>query len=145
MRRSVPSVRMNRRAAFTLIEAMMATVVLSFCVAGLAGVLVSTAKNGQMSTSQTGALEVARADMETLTANPLSTISGATGSSTETVAASKLSTTTLPVTHTGKISYISRSLVQPSRDLAVITVTTTTADGEIVTLKRLVTRAGASQ
>ncbi len=125
---------------------MMAVVILAFAVASLSTMLYASAKNAQADEYKNIAVDVAHNDMEVLLASKLNDLSSSSGSDTdEAIASTSLSTTTGPVTHTGVISYISRSAGQTVRDVAVIKTTATTSDGQSVTFKRLITRAGASQ
>jgi len=124
-----------------LIEAMIASVVLAFSVVGVCGVLMAAMQTNKASESQATATEVARLNMDSLAAVNLDDISPANGSTdTESIDGTQLAGSD-DADVVGQLTYITRHPTQATRDLAVIAITSTTADGQRVTLYRLATRA----
>ncbi len=128
------------RRGFTLIEAMIASIVLAFCVVGVCGMLVSSIQSSKVAESHITATDAAKASMDRVAAYSLETLSPAAGiSQTQTLTPSNLSPGT-DADVTGELSYIQRHATQSPRDLAIVSVTATTEDGETVTVYRLMTR-----
>jgi prepilin-type N-terminal cleavage/methylation domain-containing protein len=130
------------RRGFTLIESMMACVVLAFCVVGLSTAIMAGTRNQDIANQSFDALESARAGMENVATRHQSDLSPATGgTTTESVTIDDLGDATSDVATSGSLTYISRDASQSARDIAIITVTARTRDGQTVTLKRLISRA----
>jgi prepilin-type N-terminal cleavage/methylation domain-containing protein len=134
----------NRNQAsrgFTLIEAMIASVVLAFCVVGVCGLLVSAMQNQAATEARSTAAAAAVAGMESLAAKHLDDISARTGVAMSESIDPSLMRDASDAEMAGRVKYLRRTAGQVARDIAVIEVTAETADGQTVTLYRLATRA----
>ena len=132
-----------RWAGFTLIESLVASVVLAVCVVGVGGLLVSVSQNAAVSEASLLAASRSQANLEAVAAKRLTDYSAVSGNSvSETIDATSLALGSDDyATTTATVDYVSRAALQPGRDVAVVSVTTTTPGGGRVTLYRVVTRA----
>ncbi len=119
---------------------MIASVVLAFCVVGVCGALIAAMDSNRACESQTVAAEVARLNMDSLAAMRLEEISPENGNGSSEDLDDSVLAGSDSVAASGRLRYISRHPTQASRDLALIAVTATAADGQRVTLYRLATR-----
>jgi prepilin-type N-terminal cleavage/methylation domain-containing protein len=133
----------SRYRGFTLIESLVASVVLAACVVGVGGLLVSVSQNTAGSEASLLAASRSQANLEAVAAQRLTDYSAVSGSSnSEMIAAANLAVGSDDYARTtATVDYVARTALQPSRDIAVISVTTTTPSGGRVTLYRAVTRA----
>lgn len=131
------------RRGFTLIEALTASVVLAFVVVGVCGLILSAVANTRASSDVIQLNQSAHASMETLASRQLDSISPRSGvMQREAISTSLLASPSDPLmTVEGKIEYLNRYVTQPSRDLAMISVTARMPDGQTVTVYRLATRS----
>jgi prepilin-type N-terminal cleavage/methylation domain-containing protein len=138
----MPTTRLRCRG-FTLIESLVASLVLAICVVGISGVFVTVSQSTSTSDASLLAAQRSQANLEGLAAKRFSDYATASGGVTsESIAASHLAVPSdTSATTSGKITYVSRSSLQPAHDIGVVSVTTTTPEGSYVTLYRLVTRA----
>ncbi len=140
--------RTHLRSGFTLIEAMAASVVLAFCVVAISAAVTASNQAGEAVDSSAAAMGVARADMETLASQPLSTLATGSGGTTQTIDLTHYDAADAPggqADASATVSFISRSALQGARDIAVVKVKATMHDGQVSTLYRIVTTEGNGQ
>lgn len=139
-----PTKRLRRQGGFTLIEAMTASVILCFCVIGLASAMTSASQQAIATAAKSDAMNASSAGMELLAAHPLSDLYSVSGGAVQSVPSSSFASHS-GVSTSGQITFISRSSKQGSRDLAIEQVQSTSSQGASVTLYRLVSKEGNGQ
>jgi hypothetical protein len=117
--------------------------VLAMCVVGVSGLLVSVSDNSRVSDASLLAASRSQTNLEAVAAKALSDYTSVSGTSTnETIGTSHFTVANdTSATTVGHVSYVTRAPLQPSRDVAVVSIKTTTPGGGNVTLYRLVTCA----
>lgn len=130
------------RSGFTLIESMLASVVLAACAVGMCGVLMASAQNGEEIDGTTACVDAARLNLENLAAKRLANLSSVNGAAiTETIDPAHLNNSIARTEASGIIEYKQRTATQAARDIAVVSVTTRTDTGQTVMLYQILTRA----
>lgn len=135
--------RITRRfAGFTLIESMIASVVLAACAVGMCGVLMASAQNSEEIDASTACVDAARLNLENLAAKRLANISSANGAATtETINSAYLNNSVARTEASGTIAYKQRNGAQGARDIAIVSVTVQSDTGQEITLHQILTRA----
>lgn len=133
----------HRVRAFTLLESMIASVVLAFGVVAITAAVITSNQSNAVVDQASAALDVARADMELLAAQPLANITSPSGGVTQTIDLPDLGNDTATTTATA--TFVSRSSQQGERDIAVVKVEVRMPDGNVCTLYRVVTKEGNGQ
>lgn len=137
----ITKIASNHCRGFTLIEALMASVVLAFCVSGICGLFITSIQQRSYIESSEQATESSRATIENLLIYGLDELSPATGTaSVETLSPSSLRASGSTEVQ-GTIHYIVRNVSQAPRDLAVVEVVITSPEGKQTKTHRLLSRA----
>ncbi|GIW76225.1 MAG: hypothetical protein KatS3mg104_1288 [Phycisphaerae bacterium] len=137
----ITKIASDYRRGFTLIEALMASVVLAFCVIGICGLFITSIQQRSYVESSEQGTEASRATIENLLSYGLDELSPAVGTaSVETLSPSQLRASDSTQVQ-GTIHYIVRNVSQAPRDLGVVEVVTTSPDGKQTKTHRLLSRA----
>lgn len=131
----------HHHRGFTLIEALMASVILAFCVVGICGLLISTMQHRASTETSDLATQATQTSIETLLTYRLNNLSPSTGTAQEEPISSTAVKSRDQTKVQGTLRYIVRNATQSPRDLAVVEVTTTTPDGKQMKTYRLMSRA----
>lgn len=126
---------------FTLIEALLASVVLALCVTGICGLLISAMQHRSVAETSEQATQAAQTSTENLLTYRLSNLSTPTGTAQDEPVSSTVLKSNDRAEVKASLRYIVRNMNQPPRDLAVVEVTATTPDGQQVKTYRLLSRA----
>lgn len=127
---------------------MAASVVLAFCVVAISAAVTASNQASAAVDNATAALTVARADMETLASQPLTELDQNHAQTTQAIDLTRYDATAAFADRaeaSASVSFISRSALQGSRDIAVVKVQVRTSDGQLSTLYRVVTKEGNGQ
>ncbi|HEY0009606.1 MAG TPA: prepilin-type N-terminal cleavage/methylation domain-containing protein [Tepidisphaeraceae bacterium] len=129
------------RGGFTLIEALMASVILAVAVTAFCTALTAASQNSQYSKDLREVDEAARLNMEVLAAQALHAMPAPAGTSV-TLPSSALAFPQInDVTSTATLTFLQRHTKQAAREIAILTVTAQRPDGQVSSLHRIVTAA----
>jgi len=137
----------SKGKGFTLIEALIASVVLAFSVVAISGAMVASATASNEIDARAALQAEAQAALDVVLARPLASVINLNGATTQTLNPAVLGAVTVDasVTLTITAGFVQLKPTAGARDMAVVTVVARSAQGMSSSLSRLITIEGTGR